>query len=243
MNIATDGSAGIKEGLFDADVVAEYLLWTLNSRIKAESGMAECAPNRRVSPCHSVLMVDLPYTDLLPLPADFQPTPDLQVLLDALASRLGLLRKGGEKDLDVAREWLIKSFREGKVGRWTLDELEYPMKRAVTEEDEVDEVEAVLEISAKVPEGGDEVKDTLDARVSKTVATFLAAQSARVHAAEDGKESSLSQQKKRDNRQKSEEREAKWRAKGIPVGMNYKTAQKRGPARGPKRAGRQGKRR
>jgi hypothetical protein len=41
-----DDLAGIK-GLFDADVVAEYLLWTLNSRIKAESGMAECAPNRR----------------------------------------------------------------------------------------------------------------------------------------------------------------------------------------------------
>jgi len=185
-------------------------------------------------------MIDLPYTDLLPLPADFQPTPDLQVLLDALASRLGLLRKGGEKDLDVAREWLIKSFREGKVGRWTLDELEHPVIRKVTEEDEV---EALLEFPETVTEGRVEGKDTLDARVSKTVATFLAAQSARVHAAEEGKDSSLSQQKKRDNRQKSEEREAKWRAKGIPVGMNYKTAQKRGPARGPKRAGRQGKRR
>jgi hypothetical protein len=235
-----DDTAGIKEGLFDADVVAEYLLWTLNSRIKAESGMAECAPNRRELSCLSVLMIDLPYTDLLPLPADFQPTPDLQVLLDALASRLGLLRKGGEKDLDVAREWLIKSFREGKVGRWTLDELEYPVTRKVTEEDEV---EALLEVPETVSEGEVEGKDTLDARVSKTVATFLAAQSARVHAAEEGKDSSLSQQKKRDNRQKSEEREAKWRAKGIPVGMNYKTAQKRGPARGPKRAGRQGKRR
>lgn len=189
----------------------------------------------------SWLIIDLPYTDLLPLPADFQPTPDLQVLLDALASRLGLLRKGGEKDLDVAREWLIKSFREGKVGRWTLDELEHPAKRITTEEEEV---EALLEPSAAASEVSEtEEKDTLDARVSKTVATFLAGQSARLHAAEEGKDTSLSQQKKRDNRQKSEEREAKWRAKGIPVGMNYKTAQKRGPARGPKRAGRQGKRR
>jgi hypothetical protein len=156
-----------------------------------------------------------------------------------------LLRKGGEKDLDVAREWLIKSFREGKVGRWTLDELENPTRRTPTEEEEV---EAVLEPTPAASEGGAvEEKDTLDARVSKTVATFLAGQAARLHAAEEGKDTSLSQQKKRDNRQKSEEREAKWRAKGIPVGMNYKTAQKRGPARGPargpKRAGRQGKRR
>ena len=46
-------SAGIKEGLFDADVVAEYLLWTLNSRTQSEAGMAECAPNRRKSICSS----------------------------------------------------------------------------------------------------------------------------------------------------------------------------------------------
>jgi len=162
----------------------------------------------------------------------------LQLLLDALASRLGLLRKGGEKDLDVAREWLIKAFREGKVGRWTLDELEHPTTPKMTEEDEVES-----QLESTLPESEAVAKGTLDAKVSRTVATFLAGQSARLHAAEEGKDTSLSQQKKRDNRQKSEEREAKWRAKGIPVGMNYKTAQKRGPARGPKRAGRQGKRR
>lgn len=39
--------AGIKEGLFDADVVAEYLLWTLNHRIALEENMAECDPKRR----------------------------------------------------------------------------------------------------------------------------------------------------------------------------------------------------
>ena len=183
------------------------------------------------------LTVDLPYTDLLPLPADFQPTPDLQVLLDALATRLGLLRKGGERDLDVAREWLIKTFREGKIGRWTLDELEDPRKRLESQENQV---ESQLEPqSTESPE----IKDTLDARVSSIVKTFLDGQSARLRASEEGRDASLSQQKKRDNRAKSEEREAKWRAKGIPVGMNYKTAQKRGPARGPKRAGRQGKRR
>jgi len=183
------------------------------------------------------LTVDLPYTDLLPLPADFQPTPDLQVLLDALATRLGLLRKGGERDLDVAREWLIKTFREGKIGRWTLDELEHPRNRIESEEDHV---ETQLEPQST---GSAETKDTLDQRVSRTVKTFLDGQSARLQASEEGRDASLSQQKKRDNRAKSEEREAKWRAKGIPVGMNYKTAQKRGPARGPKRAGRQGKRR
>lgn len=45
----TNVSAGIKEGLFDADVVAEYLLWTLNRRVEMEAGMAECDPKRRES--------------------------------------------------------------------------------------------------------------------------------------------------------------------------------------------------
>jgi hypothetical protein len=158
-------------------------------------------------------------------------------LLDALATRLGLLRKGGEKDLDVAREWLIKAFREGKIGRWTLDELEQPTtRRATTDEDEVEaELEPYLVQTAE--KESSEVKDTLDARVSKTVKTFLAAQTARLHAVEDGKDSSQSQQKKRDNRAKAEEREAKWRAKGIPVGMNWKTAKAkaaRGYGKGPR---------
>jgi hypothetical protein len=64
------------------------------------------------------------YTSLLPLPPSFEPTDDLHVLLEALADRLGTLRKGGERDLDAARGYLIRAFREGKLGRWTLDDLE-----------------------------------------------------------------------------------------------------------------------
>jgi hypothetical protein len=64
------------------------------------------------------------YTSLLPLPPTFEPTDDLYVLLEALADRLGTLRKGGERDLDAARGYLIRAFREGKLGQWTLDDLE-----------------------------------------------------------------------------------------------------------------------
>lgn len=64
------------------------------------------------------------YTSLLPLPPSFEPTDDLYVLLEALADRLGTLRKGGERDLDAARRYLIRAFREGKLGQWTLDDLE-----------------------------------------------------------------------------------------------------------------------
>lgn len=173
----------------------------------------------------------MPYTELLPLPGTFPPTPDLQVLLDALASRLGLLRKGGERDLDVAREYLIKAFREGKIGRWTLDGLETPSHPT---QDQV-ESQAEPEPSSLLP-SGDQPSPTpaemsLNAKVSATVESFLAQQMAGLRASEEGRDMSAAQQKKRDNKNKAEEREAKWRAKGIPVGVNRRTAKARGPGR------------
>jgi hypothetical protein len=193
---------------------------------------------------------DLPYTELLPLPSEFQPTPELQVLLDALATRLGLLRKGGEKDLDVAREWLIKAFREGKIGRWTLDDLESQQSSRIgIEEEEVEQLlTTITPLAQEAVASSEAIEDKgrskdLNAKVSATVQTFLTNQSAAQRASEEGRErdQSSSQRKKRDNQVKSEEREAKWRAKGIPVGVDRKTARAR--ARGPARGGRPVKRR
>jgi len=44
--------------------------------------------------------------------------------LTALAGRLGALRKGGEADMDATINFLLRHFREGKMGRWTLDDLD-----------------------------------------------------------------------------------------------------------------------
>lgn len=178
----------------------------------------------------------MPYTELLPLPTDSQPTTDLYALLDALATRLGLLRKGGEKDLDVAREWLIKAFREGKIGRWTLDDLEGGSSFSAVEPQETAplvevEVPSIDTTESEAPTDVDCAPSGLNAQVSATVARFLAQQSAMLQTPEEGRDMSSAQQKKRDNKAKSEEREAKWRAKGIPVGMNWKTARARGPHR------------
>lgn len=231
-----DGIAGIKEGLFDADMVAEYLLWTLNHRVEAEANMAECDPKRRMSflvtpRFRALISSDIPYTELLPLPETFQPTPDLQVLLDALASRLGLLRKGGERDLDVAREFLIKAFREGKIGRWTLDDLETRLPPLSYQKD-IDPTPGAPHVSPGVDQPiQTQAEMSLNAKVSATVESFLEEQMAGLRASEEGRDMSAAQQKKRDNKNKAEEREAKWRAKGIPVGVNRRTAKARGPGR------------
>lgn len=136
----------------------------------------------------------------------------------------------------MAREYLIKAFREGKIGRWTLDDLE-TQSPAIPEE-----ADAHVERSRRSgsTEGDQPVQTQaemgLNAKVSATVESFLAQQMAGLRASEEGRDMSAAQEKKRDNKNKAEEREAKWRAKGIPVGMNWKTA-KAAKARGPRRFG------
>jgi hypothetical protein len=86
------------------------------------------------------------YTSLLPLPASFEPTDNLETLLCGLADRLGTLRKGGERDLDAARGYLIRAFREGKLGRWTLDDLETPTLDMAGSENALDTFESTEDV-------------------------------------------------------------------------------------------------
>lgn len=55
----------------------------------------------------------------------------------------------------------------------------------------------------------------LEARIAATIRTFLLSQSTSQRTADEGKNLSQTQERKRENRKKAEEREEKWRAKGI----------------------------
>lgn len=63
------------------------------------------------------------YLHHLALPPTFQPTDSLADFLAVLAQRLGALRKGGEPDTDHAQTFFLRMFREGKLGRVTVDDL------------------------------------------------------------------------------------------------------------------------
>ncbi|KAI4186964.1 MAG: hypothetical protein L6R41_003121 [Letrouitia leprolyta] len=52
-----------------------------------------------------------------------QPTNDIIQLLDALARKTGRLQKGGTPDLEAAGLWLIQRWRNGHLGRFSLDEV------------------------------------------------------------------------------------------------------------------------
>ncbi|WRT63746.1 uncharacterized protein IL334_000669 [Kwoniella shivajii] len=216
-------TAGIKESLFEQDAMVDYLLWKMNKRLIIESELLDDDPNKHQS-----------YLSLLPLPKDFEPTDHLPTLLDALSDRLGALKKGGERDHEAASAFLIRSFREGKLGGYTLDDLILPINQLAptptSHEDEgngdhllntlsipsndtvyppsFSEVESIP-APISIPQSGN-----LDYQVSQAVKAYLS-QSKETNPSISS--DSLNQQKKANKRVKLEERDAKLRAKGVNV--------------------------
>ncbi|TFY53724.1 hypothetical protein EVJ58_g9293 [Rhodofomes roseus] len=79
--------AGIKEGLYDIDALASYLLYRLNVLDP-------------ISPAYLKI-----------LPPGTQPLTDVYEFLDILAKRLGMLRRGGIRDTARAAVWFVQWWR------------------------------------------------------------------------------------------------------------------------------------
>ncbi|KAF8155678.1 P-loop containing nucleoside triphosphate hydrolase protein [Crassisporium funariophilum] len=80
--------AGIKEGLYDMESLAAYLLYRLNILNPA-------------SPAYLSL-----------LPAGTPPTGDLDLFLNLLAKRMGMIKRGAEVDLSRAAVYFVRWWRE-----------------------------------------------------------------------------------------------------------------------------------
>ncbi|KAA1472094.1 P-loop containing nucleoside triphosphate hydrolase protein [Dentipellis sp. KUC8613] len=80
--------AGIKEGLYDIEALAAYLLYRLNTLNAA-------------APAYLAL-----------LPPGTPPTADLDTFLRLLAARLGMVKRGGIPDLQRAAAWFVKWWRD-----------------------------------------------------------------------------------------------------------------------------------
>ncbi|KAL1407081.1 Mitochondrial GTPase 1 [Vanrija albida] len=224
-------TAGIKEGLFEPDAIADYLLYKLNLRLGAEEYLGIDEASRHAC-----------YSAGLPLPPDFARTDSLMEFLDALAFRLGALRKGGERDLEAALTFLLRAFREGKLGRWTLDDVDGVEAEFIARASPKDEagmlastaVHSELGLVGSAPPAVP-VPDTaardlpLSARVSQTVAAFLQTSAQERADADAGRNLSGNQQKKAVLREKAEFRLA--RAKALGLDKKPKGYQGRRPRR------------
>ncbi|KAG0243748.1 Mitochondrial GTPase [Mortierella sp. GBA43] len=89
-------TGAISDHLSDEGVIADYLLYQLN------------------------LAQDYSYTKLYNIN---EPTDDIQVFLPQVAKYIGALKKGGEYNLATTAQFLLKQYRIGKLGRFTLDDI------------------------------------------------------------------------------------------------------------------------
>lgn len=64
---------------------------------------------------------DVLWNSLVPLAEKLIDRLSLSISLESLAKGRGFLKKGGELDLEKAASSLLRDFREGKLGRWTLE--------------------------------------------------------------------------------------------------------------------------
>ncbi|KAI0947971.1 hypothetical protein AcW1_009595 [Taiwanofungus camphoratus] len=112
--------AGIKEGLYDPEALAAYLLYRLNVLDPAGESPHAYAWRRNADGPPSPRLPRPPPRPrghaapayLRVLPPGTPPLADAPALLDALAARLRMLKKGGAPDHARAAAWLVKWWRE-----------------------------------------------------------------------------------------------------------------------------------
>lgn len=156
------------------------------------------------------------YLSLMPFPVTFTaPSASLYETLDALASRLGALKPGGERDLDAAQRYLLKSFGEGKLGRWTLDDLEAGWMAEGEGEGGLPLLEANV-LPAR----------TLDERVAQTVKRFMEIQQTEKDRRAEGIPENKTQAKKMQKKVDAEKRKSL--AAGKLRGKQLHPAERRG---------------
>ncbi|KAI8053049.1 mitochondrial GTPase 1 [Syncephalis plumigaleata] len=90
-------TGGVRDHLADEEIMVDYLLFRLNQ-----------ASNET-------------YVNLFGLQ---QPTDNVYTLLTQTASRIGAVRRGGEVDTSAAAMYILRKYREGRLGRFTLDDFD-----------------------------------------------------------------------------------------------------------------------
>ncbi|KAG0216500.1 Mitochondrial GTPase [Mortierella sp. GBA30] len=106
-------TGAISDHLSDEEVIADYLLFQLNKAQDYSAG-------RLTSTFFSFYLI-ISYVNLYNVK---EPTDDIKVFLPQVAKYIGALKKGGEYNLATAAQFLIKQYRLGKLGRFTLDDIQ-----------------------------------------------------------------------------------------------------------------------
>ncbi|EGG08505.1 uncharacterized protein MELLADRAFT_84686 [Melampsora larici-populina 98AG31] len=124
-------TAGIKDSLFDSFDLSSYLLHILIQRYSI-------LPHTPNEISQTLSLNSSPDLTLV----SSNPNLELPIedFLKSISIRIKALEKGAIPNLEIASQYLLKSFRDGKFGRWTLDELgqdEVDMDLGLTDSKEI----------------------------------------------------------------------------------------------------------
>lgn len=100
--------AGIKEGMYEMETLASYLLYRLNV-LNPICKFTQLSPLIRH---RTIYLSILAPAYLTLLPAGAEPTIDLEEFLSQLAKRMGMIKRGAELDLSRAAAYFVRWWRE-----------------------------------------------------------------------------------------------------------------------------------
>ncbi|PWY97444.1 hypothetical protein BCV70DRAFT_148445, partial [Testicularia cyperi] len=209
-------TAGIKDSLFDVQLLADYLLYSLNLRPLSSSSPSPPSP-----PGESLTVSRPSYVANLPLPSEYLEqvqdaagrTNEIGELLWYLAAKApGSLKKGNVRDLDLAAQFMLQHWRVGKLDRNTELDLN------TTDPDEIRSL--VRAFFARNPTSPTLLRDVLNAPtdpLDHSNDPFATAAAAAAAAATTSSTESKHQAKKAQHKRDVAARRQKLMQKGIRV--------------------------
>lgn len=157
-------TAGIKESLFDPFDLAAYLFYILLLRYP--------------SPSEAWLKISealtLPKTTSLS-PASLDPSLPLPTehLLSAVADRIKAVEVGGTPDLEAAARWMLKCFRDGRFGGWTLDDVGQRVVKLKDHDDTKESILRLIETNSTVDQCLSPIVDENPVNVDDRISSYL----------------------------------------------------------------------
>ncbi|KAI0052093.1 P-loop containing nucleoside triphosphate hydrolase protein [Auriscalpium vulgare] len=178
--------AGIKEGLYDIESLAAYLLYRLNVL-------------NSTSPAYLTL-----------LPDGSAPTADIDAFLDLLARRLGMLKRGGIPDMQRAATWFVRWWREEGGSVYASAPLATPSQQPLGAAAQPQRAGWGFDLEWEVAPAGGASVGAIQAHMEACIDTYV--QDAEREASEGGGVSST-QVKKREREEKMAKRAARTQAR------------------------------
>lgn len=123
--IPEDQEAGIDQGVFVFDTPGVFVPYVSDVYAMLKLSLVGCVKDNLV-PTETVadyLLFHLNLQDPGLYKEFCEPTNDVTVFLDGVATRTGKLEKGGIPSRDMAAHWVVQQWRKGRLGQFCLDDV------------------------------------------------------------------------------------------------------------------------